>query len=215
MEMVRRVSDRRRIGILGGTFDPIHEGHLSLAKAALAELGLDEVLIVPAGNPSFKQGRVHAPIDDRMRMGRLAVDGLPGIVISDIEAARSGITYSIDTVRELKRAHPSDELVFLIGSDAARMLPEWHAADELARSVSFGVFDRAGSGIAMDALMDDLAAHGFDGIAMATPIDEISSTGIRNALSDGEDVSDLLPDRVWEYIRDNGLYGIGDEEVRV
>ena len=122
-----------RVGILGGTFDPVHSGHIELARAAIKELQLDKLLLIPSGKPSYKQpiaGRA-----DRLTMTRLAAEGVDGVEVSDIEITRGGETYAVDTVKALKKQYPDDELIYIVGSDAASRVHHWKGIDKILKKV--------------------------------------------------------------------------------
>lgn len=127
----------RRIGILGGTFDPIHLGHLILAQSAKEKLGLDAVVFMPCATPHFKQDGNVSSTDVRLAMCGLATAGNPSFHVSDIEVARGGITYTVDTMREIKEAAPDLDVTFIIGGDNLIALDKWHGADELSQMVRF------------------------------------------------------------------------------
>ena len=192
----RSVPEPLRIAVLGGTFDPVHDGHVSIAREALACPDIDRVVVVPASVPSFKQGTVKASVEDRLEMCRLAFRDLDGVIVSDAEASREGVSYTSDTAEELRRMFPDAEISFLIGSDAAWFLPEWNNAETLAESMRFHILRREGSGIDADELLERLSSNGFEADIMDADITEISSTEIRVRLIHGRDVSDLLPENV-------------------
>jgi nicotinate-nucleotide adenylyltransferase len=203
---------RRRIGVFGGSFDPIHEGHLRAAEDARVALGLERVLLVPAGSQPLKGG--HAPADHRLAMVRLAVEGRDGLEVSDAEVARPGTSYTVDTVREISKALGADvELCLLIGTDAVRDLPDWRDVQEIFSHARPVVLQRPGDG---PVDWDDLAGRLTAGLAgrlrdstvcLKRPVD-VSSTEVRRRLAAGEPVSGLVPTAVEGYIRRHGLYGI-------
>ena len=183
-----------RIGILGGTFDPIHNGHTALARAAMDELGLDRILFIPSGEPPYKKphaGRMH-----RYTMARLAAETVEGAEVCDIEIMRSGPTYAADTLAQLKQMYPDSELAYILGSDAAARVDKWVRADEAKALCTFACVVRAGT----EANMPD----GM--LRINADVPEISSEYIRRRMCDGEDVSAELPRCVAEYIDVNGLY---------
>ena len=187
-----------KLAIFGGTFDPIHEGHLALARAAAERFQLDRVLIVPAAHPPHKAGVTHAPYADRVRMAELACQGDSRFEVSRIEegTARS---YSIDTIEKV-RAHlaPGDELYFLIGADAFAEIQTWHRWRDVVRGVRFLVVSRPGH------LYQSPLAVEFDRIDdMEVPI---SSSEIRSALASGQRPAGL-PSSVLDYALSQGLYG--------
>lgn len=196
----------RRIGIMGGTFDPPHNGHLACATAAEEALDLDEVLFVPCGVPSFKQDSVVASAADRLAMARLGVAGHPSFSVESLEVDRLGVTYTVDTLRELHERYPEAELVFIVGADAARTLPTWHRADELARIARFAVIARNGVGLSTEE-QRRLADAGF-AIAMVTDAQtgDVSSHEIRSLAKEGKSIAALVPERTARYIMERELY---------
>jgi nicotinate-nucleotide adenylyltransferase len=184
------------IGILGGTFDPPHIAHLALAQAAYEQLGLDEILFVPAGIPWQKSGYEVTPAIHRMAMTRLAASTAPYFVVDDREVVRSGPTYTIDTVEEL-----GQDCVLLVGADALRGVPLWNRADELVDLVSFGVVDRPG---VSRGDIDESVLRRCTWIDM--PRIDISSTDIRSHAAAGHSARFLVPASVADYIETNSLY---------
>lgn len=194
------------IGIMGGTFDPLHNGHLVCAEAAREALMLDEVLFVPCGVPSFKQGIVEASARDRLAMTRLGVEGHPGFVVDPMEVERSGVTYTVDTLERLRERYPkATELVFIVGVDAARALTAWNRPDRLASLARFAVVARAGESLSADERRE-LEGAGFriEPIAADTPA--ISSREVRECARNGRPVAGLVPRGVERYIMEHGLY---------
>ena len=195
-----------KIGILGGAFDPIHAGHIAVAEAAIARLGLDEVLVMPSGSPPYK--RCRADREDRMRMVRLACAGRPGLVPCDIEIRRPGDTYTADTLRALAAEHPGDALVYILGLDALDALGRWRDIGDIARETTFAVAGRPG----WDREAADKKARALeasDGLKIEiTDIEGmgVSSAMVRERIAVGEPVEDILPDGVAAYIREQGLY---------
>ena len=172
-----------KIGILGGTFDPVHVGHLMDASAARHQLGLDRVLIVPARDPWQKQGRVVAPAEQRFEMLVAALDGAVGLEASRIELDRDGPTYTIDTVEELRA--PGRELVLIMGSDVAATLDTWHRVDELRKLVTLAIVDR-----------DDVSVPdpgGWRVVRVSVPRMQLSSTDLRRRVAAGEPIEFLVP----------------------
>lgn len=191
-----------RTGILGGTFDPIHRGHVEAAKAALEALSLDRVLVLPSGQPPYK--RCHAGRQARLDMVKLACDGEKGLVPCDIEIKRDGESYTVDTLKALRRLYPEDEFTYIIGADALNSLPKWRGLDEIAQMTSFAVLSRPGwdrqSAEAQAALPGvNVTFTDIEGLP-------ISSGMARTRVAAGEDVSELVGKDVAEYIRSHGLY---------
>jgi len=190
------VSTRAR-GLFGGTFDPPHLGHVAAATAAIAELGLGELVITVAGDPQLKDPPV-APAAIRLEMARAAFAPVARAVVSDVELARPGPTYTIDTVEALLAGAPGEPLVLVVGADAAASMPRWHRAAALARLATVAVVPREG--------FEPGPPPGFEGrgIEMA-PVD-LSSTSVRAALAHGADPAALLPAGVVPVVLANRLY---------
>lgn len=193
-----------RIGIMGGTLDPVHSGHLQIARAAMDSLSLDRVMLLPAGDPPHK---AHPTLKtDRMRMAQLAAATVPGMFACNIEIMRSGTTYTVDTLRELKARNPSTDFIYIIGADTLELLDSWKSFPEVARLCSFAVVGRGETAVSrsrMDFLQTRYGAQ-FALLPFMGP--EISSTEIRSRAAAGEDISALVPRPVADYIRARGLY---------
>lgn len=187
------------IGILGGTFDPPHIAHLAVAHAAREQLGLDEVLFMPAGDPWQKSAEMVTPAAHRMAMTRLAASAAPYFVADDREVLRMGPTYTVDTVEAI-----GEPCVLIVGADAVMGVRSWHRADELIDLVSFAVVDRPG---VSRSDIDEAIARSCTWIEM--PAIDISSTDIREHVASGHTARFLVPEAVTEYIESNGLYKTG------
>jgi nicotinate-nucleotide adenylyltransferase len=183
-----------RIGILGGTFDPVHNAHLAMARAALHELHLDRVLWVPTGSPGYRNAPV-APGTDRLAMLRLALAGEPRYQIDERELAAGASGYTVDTLRALRRDFPDDTLYLLIGGDQFAKFDSWREPDEVKRLAELGVFVRPGT---------DIETRGVRVIPMA-PL-AISASDIRARAARGEALSALVPAAVANYIERHRLY---------
>jgi nicotinate-nucleotide adenylyltransferase len=193
------------LGVFGGTFDPVHLGHLAAARDCAAGLGLSRVLLVPSGRPPHRPGP-EAGAADRLAMAELAAGTVPGLVADGIEARRDGPSYAIDTLEALRRREGDREIVLLLGQDAAAEFGSWHRATEIPGLAGIAVFNRAGSPA------PDLDALTAAGMPAATRLVEVrspmvSATEVRRRLRAGEDVSEMLPASVLEYIATHGLYG--------
>ena len=185
-----------RIGVLGGTFDPIHEGHLAAGRAAIECAKLDRVLVIPTAVPPHRAPAV-AAADDRLQMARLATEDDPRFEVSDIELRRRGASYTVDTLRRLHEEHPDDELFLILGWDAAKLLATWREPDEVRRLARLIVVTRPGSGSPETA----------SGILCERPTPDISGSALRRAIARHESVAGKLPEAVARYIAKNGLYG--------
>jgi nicotinate-nucleotide adenylyltransferase len=189
----------RSIGLLGGTFDPPHIGHLVAAVSARHALGLDEVLLVPAGDPWQKSGErqiTSGPV--RMEMVGAAVEGIAGLAASDVELQRPGPSYSVDTVAALREAEPSTAVTLVLGRDAAAGLTTWHRHDELLALARLAVVDRG----------DDPPAlpPGADVVVVPMPRLDVSSTDLRARVAAGAPLDVLVPPAVIAVIERHGLY---------
>lgn len=209
----------RAIGILGGTFDPVHFGHLRLALEVRQHLGLDEVRLTPLSKPPHRDAPV-ASTEQRMRMLQLAIQDTDGLAIDDCELVRTGTTYTIDTVRLLRDRHPQQPLCLIIGVDQFQKLDTWHEWASLTDYVHIIVVDRPGleAGVVQPALskfynrhmVTDTAAiiNTYSGMILKinAPVLEISSTRIRSLVRNGNSIKYLLPDAVISYIEEQNLY---------
>lgn len=197
-----------RIGIVGGTFDPIHNGHLAVAEAARACADLDRVVLVPAAVPPHR-GPALATAEDRLAMARLAAAASEDVEVSDIELRRGGRSYTVDTLRALSAANPHAELHLVLGWDAARELPTWRLPEEVMALARLVVVGRPGSGLPGP---DELRAAGIDPgrvILCAEPTPDVSATAIRDRVARGEPISGLVPPGVERYVAEHGLYRAG------
>jgi nicotinate-nucleotide adenylyltransferase len=189
-----------RIGLFGGTFDPVHNAHLALARSALQDLKLDEVRWIPAGRPWQKASHI-SPAEHREAMLRLAIEGEPRFVLDRIEVAREGASYTLDTVRALQSARAGAEWVLLIGQDQYAGLHTWLDWRELLSRVTLAVANRPGGVPRPHA---EVLAHPHRSVPL--PMLDISSTEIRRRVATGGDISTLVPAAVAGYIEHTGLY---------
>ena len=189
---------------MGGTFDPIHVGHLAAARAAMECARLDKVLFVPSGTPPHRAPAV-ASGAQRLEMSRLATSGQPGFEVSDVEVRRDGPSYTADTLRVLSRELPQDELFLVLGWDAAQLFSSWRNPGDVRRHATIVVVTRPGSE-PPDAA--NLAAAGLDPaktVLCVRPTPDISGSALRTAIARSEQVHDL-PEPVRRYIAKNRLY---------
>lgn len=185
------------IGLFGGSFDPIHHGHLIVAQAVVDVLGLDELRFVPARQQPFKTGQHLVPPETRARMVELAIAGEPRFRVERAELERAGPSYTVDTLRVLQAREPGKRFALLIGADAARDLPKWRDADALPTLADLVVFARAG--VPAPPLPWPVRQ-------VTVPAIEISATAIRLRVREGRSIRYLVPDPVREAIRVGGLY---------
>lgn len=199
MEQDPPMATAKRVGIFGGSFDPVHLGHLLVARAAREEMKLDRLIFVPANRSPFKQESPPAPDALRLRMLRLALAGVEWSCVSDVELKRGGVSYSVDTVRTLSDQFPGAQLFLLIGEDNVNSLSAWREAGTLLNLVEFLVIPRPGVAPARE--LPGGILHRLKG----WPI-RLSSSQIRERVRDGLPVEHLLPPGVADVIRHNRLY---------
>lgn len=194
------------IGVLGGTFDPIHLGHIAAAHAARECARLDRVVFIPSAQPPHRAAAV-APPEQRLEMCRLAIAGEDAFEVSDVEVRRGGRSYTSETLAELKRLHPRDELWLILGWDAAKLFATWHRPEKVKQLASFVVVSRPGSPAPNS---NELKSAGLDPDQVTTclrPTPDISASVLRQAIAHGESVSGKVPDAVARYIAAHRLYG--------
>lgn len=197
-----------RIGLLGGTFDPIHRGHLEVAQAARVQLRLARVLFVPVGDPPHKQERIITPAAHRLAMLELALATRPDFEISHVDLNRPGPHYSVDTIQRIreKKQLRAEDCFFLIGADSLIELPTWYQPAEILSLCCLGVAHRPGYRPDLSTLQRDLPQLEERLHWLEMPPQAISATHIRQTLSSGGDVSPWLPPAVQHYIAMHQLY---------
>ena len=189
--------EQRRVGVFGGTFDPPHIAHVVLAAAAVHQLDLDELIVIPAGVPWQKVGsRQISSGAARLRMCAAAFEPVDKVVVSDMEVLREGDTYTVDTLEALSA--PDVELHLLLGSDTAAGLDTWHRPEEVARLTRIAVFPRRGQ--------EGAPPEGFEWSPLALPGLEVSSTDIRRRVQVGEPIDGLVPPLVRQIVDAEGLF---------
>jgi len=189
----------QRIGLFGGSFDPVHLGHLLVAQAACEELALNRLFLIPAAQSPFKPERQLTPASERLRLLRLALAGQTACEVDDQEVRRGGVSYAIETARDYARRFPGAQLSYLIGADHVPKLTQWREAGELARLTEFVVIPRPGEAAALfPALFRGRTLTGF-------PLG-VSSSQIRERVKAGLPIEHLVPAAVAEAIRNNRLY---------
>jgi nicotinate-nucleotide adenylyltransferase len=188
-----------RLGVMGGTFDPIHNGHLVAASEVAAALNLDEVLFVPTGQPWQKDGVT--PTSDRYLMAEIATAANPRFKVSTVDIDRNGPTYTVDTLRDLKALYPDAELFFITGADAVTAIASWKDSEELWGLAQFVAVTRPGHQL-------DLPEAPAGAIqVLEIPALAISSTDIRERVLGGKPIWYLVPDGIVQFIAKHGLYG--------
>jgi nicotinate-nucleotide adenylyltransferase len=200
-----------RIGIMGGTFDPIHLGHLAVAASTRASLALTRVLFLPAGIPPHKPDAVVASVEDRVAMVRLAIAGRPAYELSRVDVDRPGPSYTADSVRLIAAAERAegrdDELVLILSAETFAGLPEWHEPARLLADCRIAVVPRGGHDAPDPARIGEAFPGQADRIVILEgPRIAISSTEVRARVAAGRSVRDLVPSAVARYIADHGLY---------
>ncbi len=196
-------------GIMGGTFDPIHNGHLALADCALHQFALDEIMFLPAGNPPHKQGRSDgADPAQRLAMVRLAISGYPYFTLDDEEMHRSGFTYTRDTLIRLKDKEPLTEFFFIIGADSLMSFDTWYHPEAICRYCSLLVARRDGSDDNMISRKMNELRKDYDASVyiLDAPFLDISSTALRRLCREKCSIQGLVPDVVADYIKKNDIY---------
>ena len=205
---------RQRIGILGGTFDPPHLGHLLIAETARVALDLKTVIFLPAGEPWLKSGQRITPAHHRLKMVQLAVTDNPDFCVSDCEVRRTGATYTVDTLRQLRFGYSRDtELYFIVGSDVLDQFHRWKEPEAILELCRLAVIERPGGpeeGIAVlrENFSDALDAGAV--VSVAGPRVDFSASELRRVLAAGQSTRYQIPDGVAEYIAEHELYQVVD-----
>lgn len=197
----------KKYGIFGGSFNPIHYGHLMICEYIKEEMGLDKVIFIPTGNPPHKEIEVSAK--DRYEMVKTAISPNPDFDISDIETTRVRLSYTVDTIRELKEIYKEEKLYFIIGMDSLFQLKTWKKIKDLSSEIEFVVAKRPG-------YLDDEKINreikylkenfGTKIILVETPLYEISSTDLRDRIKKGKSLRYLIPKKVLNYIEESEFY---------
>ncbi|MDK7355691.1 nicotinate-nucleotide adenylyltransferase [Peptoniphilus harei] len=197
----------KKYGIFGGSFNPIHYGHLMICEYIKEEMGLDKVIFIPTGNPPHKDLELSA--EDRYEMVRLAISPNPDFEISDIETTRVEKSYTVDTIRELKKIYKEEKLYFLIGLDSLFQLKTWMKIGDLSQEIEFvvalrpGYLDKEEVNKEIDFLRENF---GTKINLIKTPLYEISSTDLRDRIREGKSLRYLIPKKVLDYIEESGFY---------
>jgi len=214
------MADLRSVGILGGTFNPPHLGHLALARYAREELALERVVLMPAHLPPHKSATQDPGAQHRLNMCRLAVEGEPRVSVCSLEIDRPGPSYTVDTLSAIHASHPDAELTFIVGADIARTLPAWREPAKVLELARVAVGARAGA--SDEEVLETVAALSRSpeggGVPRSQPCDgevrllrmpivEVSSSIVRERVARGENVEQLVGPAVARYISEHGLYG--------
>ncbi len=198
-----------KLGIMGGTFDPIHNGHLLIAQEALWQLGLARILFIPAGDPPHKQRQSVTPARCRLEMVRLAIADNPFFEVSPIELERQGLSYTADTLAALAVTYgPAVEFFFITGADAAADLLSWHQPEKVLSLARLVVADRPGYELPLDKLRAGLSQINLQErmLTLHVPLLQIASQELRARIAGGAPVRYLVPDEVADYIEHEKLY---------
>ncbi len=197
-----------KTGILGGTFDPIHNGHLEIAEEARTYLNLTEVLFLPAGQPWMKSDRQISPARHRVEMIRLAIEGRPYAKLSTIEIEHKGPSYTVNTVARLKaQSGGASDLYFIIGWDSLVQLPRWKGPSKLIQMCFLVAVPRPGyTRPEMKKLEAEIPGLSKKVVLLNKPRIDISATDIRNRVAQGLSIADMVPEKVARYIKEKGLY---------
>lgn len=194
------IAPHQRVGVFGGTFDPIHHGHLAAASEVYAALDLDRMIVVPTHVQPFKQGEQVASDEHRLAMCRLAVADDPRFDVSSVDIDRGGTTYTVDTLRDLAKAYPGAQLYFMAGADALARLSEWKDAEELSTLATFVGVTRPGHSLGQ---LD--TPHAL----VEVPAMAVSSTDVRRRVRAGAPIRYLVPSAVADYVAQHDLYAGG------
>ncbi|TWU00902.1 nicotinate (nicotinamide) nucleotide adenylyltransferase [Stieleria varia] len=201
---------RKRIGIFGGSFDPVHLGHLWIAETAMERLQLDALHWIPVAQSPLKARNPLASDQQRLEMLALAVSGRDGWVVDDREIRREGVSYTVDTVEQLQAEMPDTDWYLIIGSDSLASMERWHEPEKLLRQVTLAVVQRGGQPeiefSVLDGLVDAARVEEFRQSVIKMPVIEISSSEIRERVGQGSSIRFRVPRPVETYIEANDLY---------
>jgi nicotinate-nucleotide adenylyltransferase len=196
-----------RVGILGGSFNPPHVGHLVCAQEAVVQLELERVIFVPTARPAHREIEQDPGAEARRELCEAAIAGDERFEVSRAELDREGPSYTVDTLREMHAASPDDELFLLLGGDQAAALPAWHEVEEVLNLAAVAAVERVG--FSRNAIAITLGRlKGVEKVSfLDMPVMQVSSSMIRRRVAEGKPIRYLVPDRVLEYIREKDLYG--------
>lgn len=189
-------AQRKRIGLMGGTFNPLHNGHLIVAEQVLSQLGLDKIVFLPDNLPPHVDKKEAISAKDRVTMVRLGIADNENFELNTLEVDRGGVSYTYDTIKELQARHPEADYYFIVGGDMVEYLPKWNKIEQLVKMVKFVGVKRTGA-----------KTHSqYPILWVDVPTIDISSTLIRNKIKQGCSIRYLVPDAVAEYLKEEGLY---------
>lgn len=197
-----------RRAVFGGSFDPVHNGHVNLVKQIYDSVPLDEIIIMPARVSPFKQDTVPTSESQRLEMCRLAFEELPFVTVSDYEISRPEVSYTVNTIKHLKEVYPDDELFFIMGSDMLLSFEKWYKFEEILSMCTVIAASRESGESDMESLKKQAESLGQYGRVMvvSTGVYVMSSTEIREKIKNSSDISCYVPENVVKYILDNRLY---------
>ena len=199
---------KQKIGIMGGTFDPPHIGHLAMAEQVRTVMALDEIWFLPTGGITYKDnGNISSPAE-RLAMTRLAVEGYPHFSVNSMEAESGKNTYTFETMEKLKELYPDTEFVFIVGADSLDYMERWREPERLFRCCSVAAVNR--TGISQEKMEEKkkLLEEKFDAciVLISMPAVDVSSTYLREQIRGGKSVKTFVKDGVWNYIKEHHLY---------
>lgn len=197
---------RRSIAILGGTFDPLHIGHLAIAEDVRYALGAEQIIFVPTAQQPFKTDQLATPAVDRLAMVRLGIADNPAFDVSDLEVRRGGVSYTVETIAQLWAAYREHDLFFIVGADAAAALPLWHDINRILTLCRIAIVARPGYTFDPAELFEELPAARTRIVQFAGPALDISASELRQRLRAGHPVRYHLPPAIRRYIEEHGLY---------
>lgn len=205
---------KKHIGIMGGTFDPIHNAHLALARQAYEQFSLDEVWLLPNGNPPHKKNSRQEDVSFRIEMVRLAISNIPYLKLCDVERSGQEYHYTFETLQKLKEEYPDTQFYFIMGADSLFDFEDWKEPGIISRECILlaASRDHCDRKRILDRIQELHRLFGADIRILNTPDMDIASASIRKKLLGGEDISDVVPGAVKEYIYRQGLYQSGQEE---
>lgn len=204
---LKPLTSNLKLGVLGGTFDPPHNGHLLIAHEAVKQLGLQRVLFAPTHHPPHKRAANHTPIEHRLEMVRLAIASYPQFVLSRVDVDRPGPTYTVDTMRILREQFGKDaELFFIMGMDSLANLLTWRAPEQLIQLCKLAVFPRPGFTANLDELEQHIPNLRARIVLLNAPTLDIAASDLQARVRAGESIAHFVPEAVARYIAEKGLY---------
>ena len=198
--------ERRRVAVLGGTFDPVHSGHLALATSVRDRIGAGEAWLLPALRPALRAQPV-APAQVRLAMLDAAVRDIPGLRVIDVELRRPAVSYTIDTIEELRAVHPQVQPWWILGADAARHIAAWHRSDEVRAAIHVVIVQRVGTALFDEAEARSLGLDPLRTVVLDLTPPAVSASEVRRRVAAAEPIGGFVPAAVADIIAARGLYG--------